>query len=191
MQFIAAKERFSQNVKSVTVGHGVLNEAVSSFGRRADRTEFRRLPGGFINAKSLAVVKQEQFVIRVYSTDAATADRECDLLKFLASTPVLAPRVFARYDVQSHPVAILEFIDAITLEDCFLSGTLPSRRLYREIGAQLAEIHRVTFSDAGFLGPNLTIGREYNDFSAFLKEFIERTLTMLLTRPDRLSVELN
>ena len=191
MQYIPAKERFSTNTRSVNIGTEVLRDALSCFGRQPDRAEFRRLSGGFMNANYLAAVDQERIVLRVYSTDGATADRECDLLTFLASGPILTPRVLARCHVQDHPVAILEFIDGITLEDALLSGERPAPSLFREIGAQLAEIHRVTFAETGFLGPQLKIGHEYDDFSEFLRGFIERTLSLLLTRPERLRVELN
>jgi Ser/Thr protein kinase RdoA (MazF antagonist) len=93
--------------------------------------------------------------------------------------------------VQDRPVAILEFIDGITLEDRLLSGEASAPSLYHKIGAQLAKVHAITFSETGFLGPQLTIGREYDDFSEFVRGFIERTLSMLLTRPDRLDLELN
>jgi Ser/Thr protein kinase RdoA (MazF antagonist) len=191
MEFIPAKERFSTNIRSVNIGAGVLRDALSSFGRPTDRAEFRRLSGGFMNANYLAEIDKERVVVRVYSTDAATADRECDLLTFLASAPILTPRVLARFQVQDHPVAILEFVDGITLEDRLLTADRPADSLYHEIGAQLATIHSVTFLQTGFLGPQLEIGHEYDDFSAFIRRFIERTLSMLLTRPDRLSVDLN
>jgi Ser/Thr protein kinase RdoA (MazF antagonist) len=144
-----------------------------------------------MNANYLAAVDQERLVVRVYSTDGTTADRECDLLRFLAASPILAPIVLTRFQVQDHPVAILKFIDGITLEECLLGGEASADSLYQEIGAQLAKIHSVTFSETGFLGPQLKIGHEYDDFSEFIREFIERTLSMLLARPDRLSLELN
>jgi Ser/Thr protein kinase RdoA (MazF antagonist) len=136
-------------------------------------------------------VDDERVLVRVYSTDATTAARECDLLKFLASEDVLVPGVLARLHVGNRPVAILEFIDGITLEDRLLQEDGPSPLVYREIGRQLATIHRITFAETGFLGPHLQVGHEYDNFSVFLKQFIERTLSMLLTRPDRLSPEIN
>ena len=191
MQIIPPKDRFSTNVASLNVGVEVPRDAISHLGWRSDRVEFRRLSGGFMNANYLATLDRERIVVRVYSTDAATAARECDLLAFLASLPIPVPRVVARLDVRGRPVAILEFIDGVTLEDRLLADAAPSRDLYGEIGAAIASIHRVTFPDAGFIGPRLAIGREYDDFSAFILAFIERTLSMLLTRPDKLSVEVN
>jgi hypothetical protein len=64
MQFIPAKERFSTNLKSLNIGVGVMRDAVSYFGRRFDRAEFRRLSGGFMNANYLAVIEQERIVVR-------------------------------------------------------------------------------------------------------------------------------
>jgi Ser/Thr protein kinase RdoA (MazF antagonist) len=191
MPFIPPKERFSTNAKSVNIGVDVLHEAMSQFGRPGAQAAFQRLSGGFMNANYLASVDDERLVVRVYSTDATTAARECDLLHFLASQNVLAPGVLARLQVGNHPVAILEFIDGITLEDRLLQDDGPSPLVYREIGRQLATIHHITFAETGFLGPQLSIGREYDNFSTFVEQFIERTLSMLLARPDRLSPELN
>jgi len=136
MQFIPAKERFSTNVKSVNVDAGVLRDALACFGREPGQAEIRRLSGGFMNANYLAVTDDERIVVRVYSTDGATADRECDLLTFLASVPVLTPRVLARFQVKDHPVAILEFIDGITLEDRLLGSEPVAPSLFHEIDAQ-------------------------------------------------------
>jgi Ser/Thr protein kinase RdoA (MazF antagonist) len=99
--------------------------------------------------------------------------------------------VLGRFDVEGYPVAILEFIDGISLEDRLLSEVETPPELYRDIGAQLAAMHRITFSEAGFLGPRLTFGHEYVTLSPFLREFVERTLTMLLKRPERLNPDLN
>jgi len=85
-------------------------------------------------------VDSERFVVRVYSTNSITADLECDLLRFLASSEVLVPAVLARSDVQEHAVAVIEFIDGITLEDRLLNGPPPPPTLYHQIGAQLAKI---------------------------------------------------
>lgn len=191
MQFIAPKERFSQHAGSVSVSPSILTGALLAYGRQPDRAEFRRLPGGFMNANFVATVDGERLVVRVYSTDAPTADRECDLLMFLASTAVAVPRVLARCEVEQRPVAILEFIDGVTLEDRLLGGGGSAARIYRDIGVQLAHIHRITFPRTGFVGPKVAIGHEYDDFSVFLRQFIDRTLSTLLTRPDRLSLDLN
>lgn len=131
-----------------------------------------------MNANFVAHVEGERFVVRVYSTDAPTADRECDLLMFLASTAVGVPRVLARCEVEQRPVAILEFIDGVTLEDRLLGSSASAVQICRDIGAQLAHIHRITFPRTGFVGPKLAIGHEYDDFSVFLREFI------VFPRPD-------
>jgi aminoglycoside phosphotransferase (APT) family kinase protein len=172
MPFIPPKERFSTNAKSVNIAQNVLREAMSQFGRPGHQVAFQRLSGGFMNANYLATVDDERVLVRVYSTDATTAARECDLLKFLASEDVLVPGVLARLHVGNRPVAILEFIDGITLEDRLLQEDGPSPLVYREIGRQLATIHRITFAETGFLGPHLQVGHEYDNFSVFLKQFI-------------------
>src|SRR4051812_25526012 len=137
MEFIAPKERYSQHAGSRSVSASILTRTLEAYGRQSSSAEFRRLPGGFMNANFVATVDRQRFVVRVYSTDAATADRECDLLMFLASTRVAVPRVLARYEVQQRPVAILEFIDGVTLEDRLLAGSASGTQIYRDIGMQL------------------------------------------------------
>lgn len=190
MPFIPPGDRFSTNTKSLNIDEDVLRDAILHFGRPRDQASFERLSGGFMNANHLATVGDERLLLRVYSTDAATADRECDLLAFLASRDVLVPRVLSRMQIRDSAVAILEFIDGITLEARLLTGAVPTQ-VFSRIGAQLATIHRITFSDAGFLGPGLTIGREYDNYAHFLKQYIERTLSMLLDRRDRLDRAVN
>ncbi len=191
MQFIHPRERFSQHAGSLSVGPSILTGALKAFGRPAGEAECQRLPGGFMNANFLATIGRERFVVRVYSTDAATADRECDLLSLLASTAVAVPRVLTRCEVDGRPVVILEFIDGVSFEEHLLSGGASTAQLYRDIGAQLAHVHRITFPRSGFVGPEVAIGREYDDFSQFLRQFMDRTLSMLRARPGRLNLDLN
>ena len=151
MQFIPPKDRFSRHSQSLDLEPSLLSAAVSRFDRSPDDATFQRLAGGFMNANFLASVESERFVVRVYSTDRATAERECDLLTFLASHPVLVPKVLASFQVEDRPVAILEFVDGMTLEDRLSSGESVALSLYRDIGVQLARIHRITFPEAGVL----------------------------------------
>lgn len=190
MPFVPPKDRFSTHAKSVNVHPNLLRDAVSQFGRPAEEASFERLSGGFMNANYLATIGDERLLVRVYSTTTHTADRECDLLTFLGDQDVSVPRVLARMQIRDAPVALLEFIDGITLEARLLAGGLPPQ-VFGQIGAQLAAIHRITFAEPGFLGPRLTIGGEYDNYAYFLKQYIERTLSMLLTRPDRLDLDTN
>ena len=152
MPFIPPGDRFSTHAKSINIDVDVLREAIAHFGHPPDRTAFERLPGGFMNANYLATVGDERLLVRVYSTDATTADRECDLLEFLGHENVWGPRVLARMQIRDAAVAILEFIDGITLEARLLIGGVPPQ-VFGQIGAQLATIHRITFRETGFLGP--------------------------------------
>jgi len=191
MEFIPAKRRFSTHASSLNVDRRILEESVKHFGRSSQRATFRRLPGGFMNANFLASVDAERFVVRAYSTDATTADRECDLLSSLAATDVRVPTVLARFDIEGCAVALVEFIDGVTLEDRLQMEPAPPLSVYRDIGAQLARIHCITFPETGFLGPQLRIGREYDDLGSFVASYIERVLAMLADRPDRLDRDVN
>lgn len=191
MQFIPAKERYSQHAKTLSCESQLLSDVVLRYGHPSMDWQFTRLAGGFMNANYLASAKDQRFVVRLYSTDGDTATRECDLLKYVASHGVLVPKVFDTFQVENRPIAILEFVDGITLEDRLLSGESMRSTFFADIGKQLGQIHRITFAKAGFIRPQLDIGGEYENFAAFLKPFIEGTLSMLLTRPERLSEALN
>jgi aminoglycoside phosphotransferase (APT) family kinase protein len=157
-----------------------------------DGTVFQRLSGGFMNANFLASPESgAAVVVRVYSTDMKTAEREFDILRFLESQPVSTPKALVCFEVQKRPVVIMEFLPGCTLEDRLLSGESLELTIYEEIGAQLGEIHNIRFPDAGFIGPKVQIGREYEDFTVFLRQFIEKTLKDLECKPERLDPLLN
>jgi len=181
MEKIPAKDRFSKHAKISEVSPETLKEAISQFHLSPEECEVRVLTGGFMNANFMVTSGHERFVFRVYSTDRNTAEREKDLLQFLRSFPVKVPQDFAIFETHGKPVAVLEYIDGITLEDKILSGESIGAPLYEQIGSQLAHIHSIHFSDAGFIGPKLTIGREYADFNLFIRGFIEKTLNEIST----------
>lgn len=181
MEKIPAKDRFSKHAKISEVSPETLKEAISKFDLSPEECEVRALAGGFMNANFMVASGQKKFIFRVYSTDRNTAEREKDLLQFLRSFPVKVPQDFAIFEACGRPVAVLEYIEGITLEDKILSGEPIGDRLYEEIGSQLAQIHSIHFNEAGFIGPKLTIGGEYADFNLFIKGFIEKTLDEIST----------
>ena len=191
MEFIPPKERFSQHEKSASTPPATLKAAVAAFGMDPAATEVRRLSGGFMNANFLATDRQQQIVIRVYSTDRNTAAREFDLLRFLEARPITAPRALAVIDVGTTPVVALEYIDGETLEDRLLSGVAVPLKIFEKIGRELGAVHNVQFEDAGFIGPKVEVGRQFDNFSVFLRSFIERTLKDLVNRPDKLDLQTN
>jgi Ser/Thr protein kinase RdoA (MazF antagonist) len=181
MEKIPAKDRFSKHAKISEVSPETLREAISEFDLSPEECEVRVLAGGFMNANFMVTSGHNKFVFRVYSTDRNTAEREKDLLQFLRTYPVKVPQDFAIFEACGRPVAVLEYIDGITLEDKILSGETIGAHLYEEIGSQLAQIHSIHFNAAGFIGPKLTIGREYADFNLFIRGFIEKTLDEIST----------
>jgi aminoglycoside phosphotransferase (APT) family kinase protein len=176
MEKIPAKDRFSKHAKISEVSPETLNDAISRFGLSPQECEVRLLAGGFMNANFIVACGDKKFVFRVYSTDKSTAEREKDVLQFLRSYPVKVPQVFASFEAHGRPITVLEYIDGITLEDKILSGEPIEPHLYVEIGRQLAQIHSIHFGEAGFIGPKLTIGKEYEDFNLFIRQYVENTL---------------
>jgi len=85
----------------------------------------------------------------------------------------------------------MEYIDGVSLQDRLCQREIIGPNIYREIGEQLGRIHGIEFSEGGFIGPQLSIGGEYENFSLFLRDFIERTLEWLEQRPDRLDLDMN
>lgn len=191
MEKIPPKERFSQNVRSVSISDEVLEGALVEFGVSPREFELKRLSGGFMNANFLASSDARRFVLRVYSSDARVARKEFDLLRFLDSRDIAAPKVFAEFEVRGRPVVVMEYLEGVTLEDRLLSGDDLDLGIYEAIGRELGVIHSIHFERAGFIGPKMEIGTECESFSALIGEFMEKTLKDLESRPDKLDLETN
>lgn len=190
MERIPAKDRFSQNQKSVSIAPKLLRESLKLFGMNPT-AELQQLSGGFMNANFLASDEGQSVVLRIYSTDSYTAQKEFDLLKFMEAYPVTTPKVFANFEIENRPVVVMEFLNGITLEDKILSGDHFGLGIFEDIGGQLGEIHKIHFQDAGFIGPKMEVGKEYESFALFLRQFIDKTLKDLETRQDKLDLETN
>jgi aminoglycoside phosphotransferase (APT) family kinase protein len=191
MEKIPAKERFSHNERSAAVAPALLRDAVVAAGMDPERAETRRLPGGFMNATFLATSGVTRRVLRLYSTDRATARREFDLLRFLADGAVATPKVHALLEVGGRPLVVMEYLEGTTLEDRLLGGEPLGLEVYRAIGRQLAAIHRVVFEQAGFIAADALPDGRYERFSVFLHDFIASTLKALEERPERLDLTTN
>ncbi|PWU17442.1 MAG: hypothetical protein C5B49_08850 [Bdellovibrio sp.] len=85
----------------------------------------------------------------------------------------------------------MEYLDGITLEDRILSGDSLDPDIYDEIGRELGAIHKIHFDRPGFIGPKMAIDGEFDNFSAFIGRFIERTLQNLEDTPEKLDLETN
>jgi hypothetical protein len=85
MEKIPPKERFSKHAHISEVSPEILKEAISRFGLSYEECQVRLLSGGFMNANFLVEIGDKKFVFRVYSSDRVTAERERDVLQFLAS----------------------------------------------------------------------------------------------------------
>jgi Ser/Thr protein kinase RdoA (MazF antagonist) len=170
------------------VSADLLKEAISKFGLFPEDCRIRPLAGGFMNANFIVTNSDRNFVFRVYSTDRVTAERKRDVLRFLKSYPAKVPENFALFEAHGTPIAVLEYIDGITLEDRILGDEPIDARLYEEIGSQLAHIHCIQFNETGFIGPRMTIGKEYENLSSFIRWFIDKTLNEISA--DRLDAEI-
>lgn len=179
MDKISPKERFSTHAKIGETPTELVLEAAARFGLNQSTITIEPLSGGFMNANFLIRSGDHRYVFRVYSTNKITAERETDTLHFLKEHPVLAPKAIELLEVRDRYVAILEYLDGITLEDKLINDGEVSASLYEEIGRQLGHIHNIRFDCCGFIGPSMKIGREYDDFSRFLRQFIERTISQL------------
>lgn len=191
MEKIPPKERYSQNEKSIVISPEVLRNSLELFGMNPHTSELRKLSGGFMNTNFLASGEDRVVVLRVYSTDMYTAKKEFDILRFLENHPVSAPKALAIFEVSNRPVVVLEYLEGITLEDKLLSGDHFHLDIYEQIGRELGQIHNIRFEDAGFIGPEMKIGKEYESFSTFIRQYIEQTLRTLESRHDRLDIEVN
>ncbi len=188
---IPAKERFNQHEKSFAIEPELIEEAAKMLGMDPLTIKIFRLVGGFMNANFKVSDNVQSVVIRVYSTDEVTAQREFDLLKFLEDQPVLTPRALKIFKVQGRPVVALEFIDGETFEERLLRSSSLELEVFEQIGKQLALIHNIRFKECGFIGPKVHIGRQYDNFSEFIRQYIETTLRDLELCADKLDLVTN
>lgn len=191
MERIPPKDRFNHHADSGSTPPELLHEALRRFGLNPEKCELRKLSGGFMNANFVARGEGRPIVLRVYATDMRTAQKEFDLLRFLEFHPVSSPKVFDRFEVQGRPVVVMEYLDGVTLEEKLSSGETFDPRLYEDIGRELGRVHNIRFARAGFIGPGMKLSMEFDNFSRFLGQFIDRTLKDLESRPDKLSLESN
>ncbi|MBV2167105.1 MAG: aminoglycoside phosphotransferase family protein [Bdellovibrio sp.] len=188
MEWIPPKERFNHHEQTGSISLELVQEAVAKFGLNPAESTIRRLSGGFMNTNYLVAEGSGSYVFRFYSTDRVTAEREKDVLSFLKSSSVLVPGSFGGFEVQGRAFGVIEFIDGMTLEDRILEGDI-DMSVFEQIGTQLAHIHNIRFSEAGFIGPHMKLGREYVHFGIFIRQFIERTLLNLRDKEERLDAE--
>ncbi|MGE0632483.1 MAG: aminoglycoside phosphotransferase family protein [Pseudobdellovibrionaceae bacterium] len=191
MEKIPPKERFSQNVRSISTPVELLQKALTQFRKTPTSFELKQLSGGFMNANFLASGEGQNFVLRVYASDAQVAQKEFDLLQFLQSKSILTPKVFGNFEVHGRPVVIMEYLNGMTLEDRILEGIPLNLSVYEEIGQQLGKIHSIHFAKAGFIGPQMKMNIEFDNFSRFIGDFMKKTLKELEARPDKLDIEMN
>src|SRR5262245_57960734 len=142
MEYIPPQDRYSEHAESNIPLHDVLREAAVRMGIDSTAVHFSRLPGGFMNANFLADTGKEKLVFRIYSTPQETADRERDVIRLVRSRAAIhAPDVLAVFNIEGRPVAVMEYIDGVTLQNRLFDGEVLGTDLYREIGEQLGRIH--------------------------------------------------
>lgn len=182
MERIPPAERYSQHPKSGDISPARLERIAVRHPGRSERPFFRKLSGGFQNANYLVERGEERFVLRFSSEGTGTARKESGLLNFLAGQGIRAPRVLNLLEEENTTVVVLEFLEGVPLQAALPKE--PGPALFREIGAELAKIHAIELPRAGFvelpqsgyIGQHISIGRQYESFGLFLKEFILNTL---------------
>ena len=188
MEQIHPKERFSTHANSVAVSEELLRYAAEHLHLDEKGLKITALSGGFMNANFLAHSTKGNFVFRVYATDRNTAEREMDLLRHLQKIPILAPKAIDLIEVCGRQVGVISYVEGETLEDALIRNSPLAPQIFFEVGRELAKVHSVTFERAGFIGPSLVVGQQYDNFSVFMKDFIRSTMARLAD--DRLHREM-
>ena len=189
MKYIHPHHRFTHHALKNNISTDVINQAVYQFDPSFKHFTHASLNGGFKNTNFLIEHKHQKFVFRFYSSCDETARREQGILNFLEKKEVKSLKHYDLMKIGHMFVAVLEYIDGINFENKLLEGNSCPPHLYFEIGCELAKIHSITFTRPGFIGPEMKVGNEYDDFAVFLKNFIIKTMKMLETKPDRLDLK--
>jgi aminoglycoside phosphotransferase (APT) family kinase protein len=123
--------------------------------------------------------RDEPVLLRIYTRDPSTCGRERRLFELLDGR-VPVPRVFyaaEATDAFPFPYAVQSWLEgahlAVWLTTEPEADALP---VARQLGGILAELTRITFPSAGFLGPDLEVMFEFDDAVGFLLEHTERWL---------------
>lgn len=172
---IPLQERYNQRAQLTDLPETMVAQAVMKIGLKPQACSIQRLAGGFQHTTFLVDHEGRKHVIKFYSSNPKTARTETDTLRFVVDQQIKAPRPLEYFEVEGRGVVVLEFVPGINLQDSLAIS--PNPRLFRLAGEELAKIHDITLPRAGFLGPGMRIGTDFENFTAFLGKYIRRVFT--------------
>lgn len=172
MKMIPPEERYNHHTEKNDVSEMQIKKAIMSLGFNPDPFQFQKLSGGFQNANYLIQQDQKKIVLRFYSTNKQIAVRELGILRFLAQHNVKVPKVIDYFELDQKPILAMEFLEGKTLQSCLSESPQLDLKIFFNLGQQLAKIHLIQLPRPGFIGPEMRIGNEFENFSLFLKNYI-------------------
>ena len=124
---------------------------------RVESIEF--LTGGLSNTNYKVHLKgyTECFVLRIYTREASSWNKEVAIFKLLQEIVPIPQLVYASDDKGIIPenIAIFKFIEGQTLAQLMHNRYEPGERLMEELGEKLALIHQFQYNKMGFLGNDI------------------------------------
>lgn len=172
MPMIPPHERYNQHINKSDLALSLIEKSLVECGLNPQTPSIHKLSGGFQNSNYLVEANQQKIVLRFYSTDLNTALREIGILRFLKKREIKAPAVVDFFEIEGKPVAALEFVEGTSLQEKVLRSSHIEKKMFFLLGQELARIHCVELPRPGFIGPEMKIGNEYENFGSFLKGYI-------------------
>ena len=143
--------------------------------------EIETTQGGRANTNLKVMLSQSAMpvLLRLFVRDGSAGAKEVAILKRLAGrVPVPGVLHFAEDNpITGHPYALLEWVAGLRMDQALADlGQQTRCDMVREAGRCLAGIAAVTFEEAGFLAPDLSIASAFATGSAGFQTFLEEML---------------
>ena len=135
---------------------------------------FAALDGGLLNTNIRVDLESGRVLLRLYQHDPGQAGKEAAIARRLGGV-VPVPRTLHLGERAGQRFAVVEWIEGAPLRR-LPDGAAARAALGRDVGAVLARIHAVHFTQSGFLDDRLAVARPIVADKAFLVDYLRRSL---------------
>ena len=98
--------------------------------------------------------------------------RELISVPFLASPDVKTPKVIYFFELENKGVVLLEPLEEKLLQEKLIESKTIDLNTFHLLGQELTKIHLIELPRTGFIGPEMKIGNEYENFALPIFDFV-------------------